>query len=172
MSVERQLFPTGPATAPWLRALMALDGSTTRVCEAIAQQPVTLQMLHQTTTTDVPAAVREQLGGERWLERVTSLQAHGQVMMDNLSYTRLDAVPEWFLSGLDAGQAPVGHLLKHLFVQREPMPGSPALSSVLWHHVGQPDALASRTYRVVTATSPLMLIFEVYRGGMVRGEGA
>jgi len=168
MSVERQLFPADPAHAPLLRALLALDGSTTRVCEALARQPVTVQLHHQRQTEDVPAAVREQLGGHRWLERVTSLHAHGRVMMDNLSYTRLDAVPDWFLAGLDAGQAPVGHLLGKLFVQREAVPGSPDLSQVLWSHVGQPDPLASRSYRVVTPTTPLMLIFEVYRDGMVQ----
>jgi hypothetical protein len=34
--------------------------------------------------------------------------------------------------------------------------------------VGQPDPHASRSYRVVTPTTPLMLIFEVYRDGMVQ----
>lgn len=168
MSVERQPFPADPAHAPLLRALLALDGSTTRVCEALARQSVGVQLHHQRQTADVPAAVRDQLGGSRWLERVTSLHAHGRVMMDNLSYTRLDAVPDWFLAGLDAGQAPVGHLLQRLFVQRETVPGSDALSEVLWSHVGQPDTRASRSYRVVTPTSPLMLIFEVYRAGMVQ----
>ena len=172
MSVERQLFPTDPRHAPLLRALLALDGSTTRVCEALAQQPVTVQLHHQQQTTDVPDAVRDQLGGERWLERVTSLHAHGRVMMDNLSYTRLDAVPDWFLAGLDAGQAPVGHLLAKLFVRRERVAGSAALSQALWAHVGQPDAQASRTYRVDTPTSPLMLIFEAYRDGMVQAVPA
>ncbi|KQV99531.1 chorismate pyruvate-lyase family protein [Rhizobacter sp. Root1221] len=168
MSVERQLFPAEPAHAPLLRALLALDGSTTRVCEALARRPVIVQLHHQRQTADVPAAVRAQLGGERWLERVTSLHAHDRVMMDNLSYTRLDAVPDWFLAGLDAGQAPVGHLLGKLFVQRETVPGSAGLSDVLWSHVGQPDPHASRSYRVVTPTTPLMLIFEVYRDGMVQ----
>ena len=168
MSVERLLFPTGPAHAPLLRALLALDGSTTRVCEALARRPVEVQLRHQRQTVDVPAAVREQLGGDRWLERVASLHAHGRVMMDNLSYTRLDAVPEWFLLGLDAGQAPVGHLLQRLFVQRETVAGSDALSNALWSHVGLPDARASRSYRIITPTSPLMLICEVYRAGMVQ----
>jgi chorismate-pyruvate lyase len=170
MSVERQLFPDGPQHAPWLRALLALDGSTTRVCEAVAQQPVVVQLHVQRQTDDVPAAVREQLGGHRWLERITSLHAHGRVMMDNLSYTRLDAVPDWFLAGLDAGQAPVGHLLQKLFVRRESVAGSAALSEVLWSCVGQPDTRASRNYRVVTPSTPLMQIFEVYRDGMVRED--
>jgi chorismate-pyruvate lyase len=168
MSVERQLFPDDPAHAPLLRALLALDGSTTRVCEALARRPVGVQLHHQRQTADVPSTVREHLGGSHWLERVTSLHAHGRTMMDNLSYTRLDVVPDWFLAGLDAGQAPVGHLLQRLFVQRETVSASEALSEVLWSHVGQRDVRASRSYRVVTPTAPLMLIFEVYRAGMVQ----
>jgi len=170
MSVERHVFPTDPRHAPLLRALMALDGSTTKVCEALARQPVTVQLHRQRQTDDVPAAVREHLGGARWLERVTSLHAHGRVMMDNLSYTRLDAVPDWFLAGLDAGQAPVGHLLAKLFVQRERLAADAATSQALWSQVGAPDDRASRTYRVVTPTGPLMLIFEAWRDGMVVTE--
>lgn len=167
MSVERHPYPSEAAHAPLLRALLALDGSTTRVCEAIAQAPMQVQLIAQQRTQDVPAAVREQLGGSAWLERVTCLHAHGQVYMDNLSYTRLDAVPEWFLQRLDEGSAPIGHLLARLFVQREAQPGSAEIAQALWQHVGQPDARASRCYRVVTEQGPLMLIFEAWRAGMV-----
>ncbi len=167
MSVERQLFPSGPQHAPLLRMLLALDGSTTRVCEALSGHPIDVVVHHQQPTSDVPEAVRQQLGGNAWLERVTSLLADGRVMMDNLSFTRLDAVPPWFLKGLGDGIAPVGHLLQHLFVQREALNVDYATQQRLWQHVGQPDHMASRSYRVVTADGPLMLIFEAYRGGMV-----
>lgn len=165
MSVERQLFPSD-AQAALLRVLLALDGSTTRVCEAVAQAPMQLQLIAQHQTQDVPDAVREQLGGTSWLSRVTSLHANGQVFMDNLSFTRLDAVPEGFLQQLDQGHAPIGHLLQRLFVQREPVVGSPAIEQMLWQHVGLPDARASRSYRIATPQGPLMLIFEVFRAGM------
>ncbi len=166
MSVERHLFPSD-TQAPLLRMLLALCGSTTRVCEALAQAPMQLQLISQHQTQDVPQAVREQLGGSAWLTRVTSLHAHGQVWMDNLSFTRLDAVPGWFLQRLNEGSAPIGHLLAHLFVQREPVAGSPQVDQMLWQHVGLPDARASRCYRIVTEQGPLMMIFEAYRGGMV-----
>ncbi len=166
MSVERQLFPSD-TQAPLLRMLLALDGSTTRVCEALAQAPVQVQLIHQQQTQDVPAAVREQLGGSAWLARVTSLHAHGQVLMDNLSFTRLDAVPGWFLQRLNEGTAPIGHLLSHLFVQREPIARSAQIEQLLWQHVGLPDERASRCYRIVTEQGPLMLIFEAFRAGMV-----
>jgi chorismate-pyruvate lyase len=150
-----------------LRALMALDGSTTRVCEAIAQSPMAVQLISQQQTDSVPSAVQERLGGTRWLHRVTSLHAHGRVLMDNLSYTRLDAVPEWFLAKLDEGVAPIGHLLQKLFVQREPLKSDAEIEDALWQHVGQPDLRASRCYRIVTERGPLMLIFETFRSGMV-----
>jgi chorismate-pyruvate lyase len=147
--------------------LMALDGSTTRVCEALAQAPMQVQLLLQSQADDVPDDVREQLGGNAWLVRVTSLHAHGQVLMDNLSFTRLDAVPPWFLAQLNEGKAPIGHLLQHLFVRREPVAASARVEAMLWDRVGLPDARASRCYRIVTAQGPLMMIFEAFRAGMV-----
>jgi chorismate-pyruvate lyase len=167
MSVERRLFPPDAQHAPLLRALMALDGSTTRVCEAIAQAPMQVLLLAQEQSREVPVAVREQLGGEAWLVRVTSLHAHGRVFMDNLSFTRLDAVPDWFLTRLNEGSAPIGHMLQRLFVQREPVKASAEIEQLLWQHVGLSDARASRCYRIVTEGGPLMLIFEAFRGGMV-----
>ncbi|MGY4831595.1 chorismate--pyruvate lyase family protein [Sphaerotilaceae bacterium SBD11-9] len=170
MSVERRLFPREPQYAGLLRMLIALDGSTTRVCEALAQAPMQIQLLRQEQTDEVPDDVREQLGGESWLVRVTAMHAHGQVMMDNLSFTRLDAVPGWFLDQLKEGTAPIGHLLQHLFVRRETVPASPRVEALLWKHVGLPDARASRGYRIVTEKKPLMMIFEAFRGGMVGEE--
>lgn len=167
MSVERRPFPRDARHAALLRMLLALDGSTTRVCEAIAQAPVQLQLHLQQQTREVPEAVHLQLGGSHWLTRVTSLHAHGQVLMDNLSFTRLDAVPADFLQGLNEGSAPIGHLLQDLFVKREPVPGSTEIEALLWQHVGQADVQASRAYRIVTAQGPLMLIFETFRAGMV-----
>jgi chorismate-pyruvate lyase len=167
MSVDRQPFPPDARHAPLLRALMALDGSTTRVCEAIAQAPMQVELLLQQQTDRVPQAVREQLGGTQYLHRVTSLHAQGRVLMDNLSYTRLDAVPDWFLEQLHEGKAPIGHLLQRLFVQREPLAGSAEIEDGLWQHVGHPDPRASRCYRIVTEKGPLMLIFEAFRQGMV-----
>ncbi len=167
MSVERHIFPSQTQHAPLLRMLLALDGSTTRICEAVANAPVELLMLHQSQTTQVPQTVHEHLGGENWLMRVTSLHAKGQVLMDNLSYTRLDATPKWFLHELEQGLAPIGHLLKQLFIRREIIAPSADLSAPLWQHVALPDENASRAYKISTPQGPLMLIFEAYRAGMI-----
>lgn len=171
MSVERRLFPPGATQAPLLRALLALDGSTTRLCEALAGRPLDVLLHHQRKTREVPDTVREHLGGTLWLERITSLCTQGEVMMDNLSYTRLDTAPAWFVQGLDEGVAPIGHLLQRLFVWREPIPSPAARASLLpllWEHVGLPDDHAARAYRIVTPEAPLMLLVESFRSGMVR----
>jgi chorismate-pyruvate lyase len=171
MSVDRRLFPTEARHAPLRRLLLAQDGSTTRLCEALIDSHVTVLLHHQQRTSSVPDGVRTLLGGDAWLERVTSLCApDGRVLMDNLSFTRLDAVPDWFLQGLDQGKAPIGHLLDKIFVRREPVQTDAPLQALLWNVVGQPDAHTSRSYRIVTPTSPLMLIFEVFRDGMVRED--
>jgi chorismate-pyruvate lyase len=170
MSVERHLFPTDKRHDALRRLLLSLDGSTTRACEAISERTMQLLVHYQHNTTEVPAAVGKILGGGGWLERVTSLVSDEGVMMDNLSFTRLDAVPEWFLDDLRGGTAPVGHLLAKLFVRRETLPIDAEIADHLWRRVGLPDAHASRAYLVVTEAGPLMLIFEVFRRAMVRGD--
>ncbi len=167
MSVDRQIFPADPAHAAGLRLLLAHDGSTTRLCQAVAQQPMRVVLHHQLRTSEVLPEVQAYLGGTQWLCRVTSLcTAEGLVMMDNLSFTRLDAVPDWFLQKLEEGQAPIGHLLDALFVRRAPQPTSAALQQGLWQHVGLPDEASSRSYLIHTPEGPLMLIFEAFRAGM------
>jgi len=168
VSLDRRPFPADAAHAPLLRLLLALDGSTTRVCEALAAAPVRIVLHRQANTDQVPQAVREQLGGTKWLERITSLVCDGAVMMDNLSYTRLDAVPDTFLAALEDGAAPIGHLLEPLFVKRESVGGSAELRGRLWSTVGVRDERAARTYRIVTPDAPLMLIFEAFRAAMAR----
>jgi chorismate-pyruvate lyase len=165
MSVDRRTF-SSTGQERLLRVLLAQDGSTTRICEALAGRRVDLITHVQRPTEDVPERVRSELGGSRWLERVTSLCIDGVVMMDNLSFTRLDAVPDWFLQELERGVAPVGHLLDRIFVRRVPMEQDADLTARLWDVVGMPDPAASRAYRIVTPDAPLMAIFEVYRAGM------
>jgi chorismate-pyruvate lyase len=168
MSVQRRRFPDAPEQARLLRVLLAQDGSTTRLCEALAGGAVRVLLHRQERTREVPAAVRAALGGgSEWLERITSLcDANGRVLMDNLTFTRLDAVPQSFIDGLDRGQAPVGHLLASLYVRRQPLHAEPEVTQLLWEAVGEPDPAASRAYRIVTDAGPFMYIFEAYRAGL------
>lgn len=154
-----------------LRILLAQDGSTTRLCEAIAGGPITLQVLHQAPATEVPAIVRESLPGARFIERITSLTAHGEVMMDNLTYIALQGLDAALRRELEAGQAPIGHLLSRLWVRREAVAAPHALHERLWSAVGTPDAAATRAYRIVTPEGPRMLIAETYRRGMLMDRG-
>ncbi|MES2238469.1 MAG: hypothetical protein V4500_12065 [Pseudomonadota bacterium] len=74
-----------------LRLLRTQDGSTTRLYEAVAAGLVRLQLLQQRIVPTVPADVACALPASACIERWTCLVAHGQVMMDNLSYIMLDA---------------------------------------------------------------------------------
>ena len=153
-----------------LRMLLAQDGSTTRMCEAIAGGPLTLVLLRQVVTERVPDAVRAVLPGTRFLERVTSLAAHGEVMMDNLSFIALDALPDAVRRGLEDGATPIGHLLDTLWVRRRPLDeGAAALCRGLWDAVGVPDPRAARAYSIWTPEGPRFVIAETFRRGMRYG---
>ena len=151
-----------------LRLLLAQDGSTTRLCQAIAAMPLTLQVRQQTVTDAAPACVRDVLRGERFIYRITSLAARGQVMMDNLVYVALDGLPQTMRDGLDSGAIPIGPLLESLWVRRKPLPADVAtiLSEQLWSEVGLPDAAASRAYTIATPGGNMFVIAETYRRGM------
>jgi chorismate-pyruvate lyase len=150
-----------------LQLLLAQDGSTTRLCETIAKGPVSLHVVEQQIVDAVPAEVRGALPGARFIERITCLAAHGQVMMDNLSYIALDGLPADVRRDLEGGVMPIGHLLARMWVRRSFLNVTPALYERLWGAVGLPDAEASRTYCIVTPEGPRMLISETYRRGML-----
>lgn len=154
-----------------LRLLMAQDGSTTRLCETVAGGPVGLVLIKQHVTSEVPTIVREQLPGTQFIERFTSLAAHGQVLMDNLTYIALDGLEPDIDADLRAGTLPIGHLLARLWVRRERIALADELMDTLWKAVGLPDATATRAYRIVTPTSARMVIAETYRRGMLMDQG-
>jgi len=149
-----------------LRLLLAQDGSTTRLCEAVAGGPVELRVLRQQSSQDVPAVVRRHLSGSRFIERITLLAAHGQVLMDNLSYVALQGLEGHIERDLIEGRTPIGHLLSRWWTRREPLDPIDELSARLWGTVGTPDASATRCYRIVSPEGPRMLITETYRRGL------
>lgn len=154
-----------------LKLLLAQDGSTTRLCETVAGGPIELHVLSQHVTSDVPAIVRAQLAGEQFIERITFLAAHGEVLMDNLAYIALDGLEPQIDADLRAGKMPIGHLLARLWVRRESIADAPELTRRLWNAVGLPDPAATRAYRIVTPESARMLIAETYRRGMMMDRG-
>lgn len=104
----------------------------------------------------MPAEVRSALPGARFIERITSLVAHGQVMMDNLSYIALEGLPADVRRDLKGGGTPIGHLLARLWVRRSFLGAAPMLYERLWGAAGLPDPEASRAYCIVTPEGPCM----------------
>lgn len=152
-----------------LSLLLAQNGSTTRLCETLAGGPVALHLLHQTVDGPVPDLVRGELPGTRFIERITCLAAHGQVMTDNLVYVALDGLDPSLQRDLDQGRVPIGHLLAGAFTHRRFIAATHELLERLWRVVGLPDAAASRTYGLATAQGLHMLIVETFRRGMLQG---
>ncbi|QHI98333.1 DUF98 domain-containing protein [Xylophilus rhododendri] len=154
----------------YLQLLMVQDGSTTRLCEAVAGRPVDLEVPLQRITDEVPGIVRASLPGDRFIERRVCLSAHGQVMMDNLSYIALQGLPDDVRADLEAATIPIGPLLDRMWVRREfDETGAEPLRQRLWEAAGLPDPEATRTLRVHTPQGPLMLITETWRRGMLMG---
>ncbi|RQP23899.1 hypothetical protein DZC73_17465 [Albitalea terrae] len=87
--------------------------------------------------------------------------------MDNLTYISLDGLEPAIEADLRAGTLPIGHLLARLWVRRERITQADELMDRLWDTVGQPDAPATRAYRIATPTAARMVIAETYRRGML-----
>ncbi len=164
----------GPEPAAQAHCLLALlraqTGSTTRLCETLAGGPVALHLLHQATTLQVPESVRSELPGTHFIERVTCLAAHGEVMTDNLVFVAMDGLDARLQRGLEQARMPIGHLLADAFTHRRMLAATPDLQQRLWRVVGLPDAAASRAYHLATAQGLRMLVMETFRRGM-RGGG-
>ena len=167
--IQRQHFDAGadPCAKRLLQLLLTQDGSTTRLCESIAGGPVQLHVLQQRVTHEVPTVVLTALRGNEFIERCTFLAAHGQVMMDNLSYIALESVPPHLRRDLEDGVMPIGHLLARMWVRRSFLAAAPMMYERLWTVVGLPDPDASRAYCIATPEGPRMLIAETYRRGML-----
>jgi chorismate-pyruvate lyase len=167
--LTRRRYSPHAEHASFLRLLLTHDGSTTRLCEAVNGAPIRVYLheQHIVDATTIPAEVAAILGGTQWLQRLTSLHtAAGDVFMDNLSFTRLDAVPTWFLDSLNDGKTPIGCLLDQLFIKRIPTATSATTHDLLWQCVGMVDETAARSYFIATEHSPFMLIYEVFRDGV------
>ena len=164
----REIFPHDVTSSSLLRVLLGQDGSTTRLCEVIAGGPVELRLHSQTRVDAVPDRVLEHLGGVSLIQRITSLHVAGRVMMDNLTWTRVDRIPPEFADDLERGELPLGRLLDRVFVKRELIQTS-GLGEILWAVTGLPDARASRSYTISSESGAFMLVFETYRAQIARG---
>jgi len=150
-----------------LRVFLTQDGSTTRLCEAIARDRVAIHLLEQAVVQQLPAQMGTALPGSRFLRRLTAIEAKGQVMLDSISYIAMDALGADIVQELEAGVTPIGHLLARLWTRRSFRADDTELFEELWLKVGDPDAQASRSYTVITPQGPCMIIGETFRRGIL-----
>ncbi|MFY7855948.1 MAG: hypothetical protein ACOVQT_07405 [Rubrivivax sp.] len=155
-----------------LTLLLTQDGSTTRLCEALAGAPVGLKVHHQFETLEVPPVVTQELPGRRFLQRCTSLVHDGEVLTDNISWVSMLALPPALRAQLVSAQIPIGHLLQKLWTRKRPLVHSPALLAPLWGTVGLADEAASRAYVITAPEGPCMVVVECFRRGLrTAGQG-
>jgi len=171
---ERLLDGWAGTDAAWAartaQLLLAQDGSATLLCETVAGGPVSLVLHEQRelAAAQAPALVRQLLPGQHFIQRRVSLEAHGQVMMDNLSWLAPQALPADIRAELAQGRSPIGHLLARMWIRRVSLPAAQALWPLLWAQTGLPDPAATRSYAIHTPEGgAAMCITECFRRGML-----
>lgn len=165
-----------PAEAAWasvvLRLLVSQDGSTTRVLESIAGGKFSVHVLDQRIIDALPRQLEGALPGTRFLRRLTSLEAHGHVLLDSLAYIAIDALPGSALRELQEGVSPIGHVLSRLWTRRAFRVDDTDLFDELWSVVGYPDPHASRSSCIYTPDGPCMILGETFRRGALTVQSA
>jgi chorismate-pyruvate lyase len=143
------------------------DGSTTRLCEALAGAPVEVRVLSQRVSGDVPSQVRTLLPGDLFIERITSLIANDAVMTDNLVYIALEGLDAQLQERLRIGSLPIGSLMAGRWLRRDALCVDDEVLERLWRAVGHADPDAMRCYRLLSHEGPAMLICETFRHGIL-----
>lgn len=161
--------PFGAWVRMWRQMLLVQDGSATLLCETLAQGPITLEVLHQTVTSDVPAQVKTYLPGTQFIERQVCMSHKGSVMMDNLSYVALAGLAPDVRQHLEQGRSPIGYIFGSKQTRKRPVPCADSVLSRLWARCGVPDPDSARSYVLEIENASCMLITETYRAGMMRG---
>lgn len=77
-----------------LQMLLAQDGSTTRLCETLAASAISVQVFEQDMVDALPGQLHDALPGARFIRRLSSLVANGDVLLDSLSFIALEGLPE------------------------------------------------------------------------------
>jgi chorismate-pyruvate lyase len=155
-----------------LRLLLHQDGSTTRLLEALSGSAIVVHVIEQAFVDGLPAALAGNLPGKRFLRRVTALEAKGRIVLDSLSYTAADALPEQTVEELLRGLRPIGHVLAKAWTRREFRNDNAHMYEELWASVGLPDLEASRQMLIVTPAGPCMLLAETFRRGALDAMSA
>lgn len=159
--------PATPSERALLAVLLAQDGSTTRLLEALFGTPIAVHVIDQQVVPQLPGTLHGELPGERFLRRITSLQSGGYVLLDSLSYIAVDVLPMPVVRELKEGIRPIGHVLSELWTRRLFRDGDTVLLEELWRAVGAPDSRASRSLCICTPDAPCMLLAETFRSGVL-----
>ncbi|KAA6187382.1 DUF98 domain-containing protein [Thiohalocapsa marina] len=164
---------------PFLRALLVTDGTVTKILEAYFWEPVRVDTLRQ-ECIDVEAAIPwiEVSAGDRVMVRRVQLRGvdTGLPYAHAFSVIRLERIPEGFRQRLIDREIGIGALIRDSGLEsyREVMevglegPPSPEVS---------PDATqdaiqggVSRTYRIIIAGEPVILITETFPLDLYRSD--
>jgi chorismate-pyruvate lyase len=148
-----------------LRLFLLQDGSTTRLCETMARDRLTVHVLEQSIVPELPPHLAGALPGRSFLRRITALEMK-EVLLDSISYIAVDALDADNVARLEGGTTPIGHVLETLWTKRSFRSEDVALFDELWRVVGHADAQASRSYTVFTPQGPCMVIAETFRRGI------
>jgi chorismate-pyruvate lyase len=172
-SLLRQRFASAAEPVPHVdaRALLHLllhqDGSTTRLLELLAGGDITVHVLAQDLVRQLPSHLASALPGRTFLRRLTSLEAHGCVLLDSLSYIAVEALPASAVQELVAGVRPIGHVLAGLWTRRSFRDQDTGIFEELWAAVGEPDPPASRSTLISTPAGACMVLAETFRRGVL-----
>lgn len=154
---------------PFLRALLVTDGTVTKILEAYFWEPVEVQTLSQSfVAAERPIPWIEVSAGDRVLARRARLTGSrsGTAYATAFSLIRTDLIPQTFRQRLIDREIGIGVLIRDSGLEsyREVLevgaeaasPGSEAPDAA------GPAELVYRTYRIIIARRPVILISESF----------
>lgn len=156
---------------PFLRVLLATDGTVTKSLEAYFWEPVLVENLGQAPgplPADMPMIDARQ--GEPVLERRVRLKGaeSGNAYAYAESVVRVSLLPDDVRDSLVAGRIGIGELLREcgLETYREILDVGGTQRRDIADILGRDDGLVYRTYRISLARRPTILITEYFPLGL------
>ena len=165
------------ALSPFQRLVLGADGTVTQILEACAEEPVEAVKLHQTFTRSLRTnSGLDVAKGTPILRRQVLLRgvASRRNLLHASATLAVHRVPRAMLDALLTTSEPIGRLLvaNRLETYREVLESGCQPAGGCGHHFDRTpaDELLYRTYRVVRAGRPMMVITERFpAGGLATG---
>ena len=145
---------------PFLRTLLVTDGTVTKILEAYFWEPVEVRTLEQDFwTAERPVDWLEVNSGDRILIRLAHLQGidSGRTYAEAFSVIRSDLIPATFRQRLIDREIGIGVLIRDS--------GLESYREVMEIGIDHPDPgeeRVFRTYRIIIAGAPVILITESF----------